>query len=115
MALMREEKGGSGVGLWESVGVVVVVWVGIGGLEGGGGVARPGRAGGALEDKGVSGREGRERRMWGGMGVVNGIGRGCFLLRIECLWAYDYRALRCQCRLGFCWRCLREWTKDTMW
>jgi len=31
---MREEKGGSGVGLWESVVVVVWVWVGIGGLVG---------------------------------------------------------------------------------
>ena len=39
---MRKEKGGSGVGLWESVGV------GIGGLEGGGGVAWPDRAGGVL-------------------------------------------------------------------
>ncbi len=78
--------------------------MGIGRLEGGGGVAWPGR-GGAFEDKGVfgrEGREGRERRTWGGMGVVNGIGRGCFLLRIECLWAHDYRALRCQYRLGFC-------------
>lgn len=39
MASMRKEKGGSGVGLWESVGV------GIGGLEGGGGVAWRGRGG----------------------------------------------------------------------